>query len=243
MHRALWIAAGSSLLLAAPAFAQSADTMAGHEHDRLLSFTRIMGDYARADGADVLTWDAEGWIGGDTSKFWWKTEGEHNVRNGAGTTERAEFQALYSRNVWSFFDIQAGVRHDRAPGQPVFAVIGVQGLAPYRLETELHAFVATAGDVHIRARQSFDLLFSNRFIVSPTLETDLYLSDVPDRRIASGFSRLETGVQARYEITRKFAPTLSIVYDSKLGGTRRLAEIAGERPGGLQLRTGLRVWF
>jgi len=75
------------------------------------------------------------------------------------------------------------------------------------------------------------------------VETDLYLSDVPDRGIAAGFSRLETGVQARYEITRKFAPTLAIVYDSKLGGTRRRAEMAGESPGGWRLRAGVRVWF
>ena len=122
-------------------------------------------------------------------------------------------------------------------------MIGVQGLAPYLLDTELHAFIATAGDVHFRARQSFDVLLTNRFIVSPMVETDLYLSDVPERRIASGFTRIETGVQARYEIARKFAPTLALVYDSKLGGTRRLAETAGDNPGGWALRAGIRVWF
>jgi copper resistance protein B len=210
-----------------------------HHHDRLLSFSRILMDYARVDGGDVVTWDAEGWIGGDRHKFWWKTEGDHSN----GSTERAEFQALYSRNVWTFFDVQAGLRHDRAPGRPVFAAIGVQGLAPYLLDTELHVFIATAGDVHLRARQAFDLLVSNRFIVTPQFETDFFLSDAADRGIASGFSRIETGVQARYEISRKFAPTLALVYDSKLGGTRDLAEAAGDDAGGWRLSAGLRIWF
>ena len=119
----------------------------------------------------------------------------------------------------------------------------MQGLAPYLLETELHAYVATAGDVHIRVKQSFDLLLTNRFILTPTAEADLYLSSVPDRRIASGFSRIETGVQARDEISRKFAPTLSLIYDSKPGGTRRLAEAAGEELSGWRLSAGLRIWF
>jgi len=232
-------AAGLCLAFAGPAAAQTGDSGADHHHDRLLSFTRITGDYARAEGEDAITWEAEGWIGGDRHKFWWKTEGDRS----GGTTERAEFQALYSRNVWTFFDIQAGVRHDRAPGTPVFGVFGIQGLAPYLLDTELHAFVASSGDMHLRARQSFDVLLTNRFIVSPMVETDLYLSDVPDRGIASGFSRVETGVQARYEFTRKFAPTLALVYDSKVGDTRRLAELAGDDAGGWRLRAGVRIWF
>lgn len=231
MKRALLAAA----LLASPAAA--ADT--GHHHDRLLTYTRLAGDYARSGGEDVLTWDGEGWIGGDRHKFWWKTEGDHE----AGTTNRAEFQALYSRNVWTFFDIQAGIRHDIEPDARTYAVIGVQGLAPYLLETELHAYIGFAGDVHIRARQAFDVLLTNRFIVTPGAEADLYFTDVPERRTASGFARIEAGVQARYEFSRKFAPYVAVVYDSKVGETARLARAAGEDAGGWRVSSGLRLWF
>lgn len=225
----------AALLLASPAAA--ADT--GHHHDRLLIYTRLAGDYARSGGEDVLTWDGEGWIGGDRHKFWWKTEGDHE----AGTTSRAEFQALYSRNVWTFFDIQAGIRHDIEPDARTYAVIGVQGLAPYLLETELHAYIGFAGDVHIRARQAFDVLLTNRFIVTPGAEADLYFTDVPERRTASGFARVEAGVQARYEFSRKFAPYVAVVYDSKVGETARLARAAGEDAGGWRVSSGLRLWF
>jgi copper resistance protein B len=225
----------AALLLASPAAA--ADT--GHHHNRLLTYTRLAGDYARNGGEDVLTWDGEGWIGGDRHKFWWKTEGDHE----GGATTRAEFQALYSRNVWTFFDIQAGIRHDIKPDARTYAVIGVQGLAPYLLETELHAYIGLAGDVHIRARQAFDVLLTNRFIVTPGAETDLYFTDVPERRTASGFARVEAGVQARYEFSRKFAPYVAVVYDSKVGETARLARAAGEDAGGWRVSSGLRLWF
>lgn len=210
----------------------------GHP-ERTYTFNRIEIDYARSDGAGLLNWEAEGWIGGDRDKFWYKTEGER-----AGTrVEQAEFQALYSRNVYSFFDVQGGVRYDLEPDRRGYAVVGVQGLSPYLLETELHAFIGFEGDVSVRFRQRFDLLMTNRLIVSPMLETDLYLNDAAGRRVASGFSRIETGASLRYEFSRKFAPYVAAVYDRKLGGTARLARADGENAGGWTIRAGVRAWF
>ena len=97
-------------LAAAPVSAQA--DPATHAHgNRTLSFTQIEVDYSRQDGADVLNWEAEGWLGEDAHKFWWKTEGETEDSG----VEVAEFQALYSRNVWSFFDVQGGIRADTSP--------------------------------------------------------------------------------------------------------------------------------
>lgn len=211
----------------------------GIHADRTYTYSLIEGDYSRLGGENVVNWDAEGWVGGDRHKFWWKTEGELN----GPRLEQAEVQALYSRNVWTYFDAQVGLRTDFEPDSRAYAVVGIQGLAPYFIESELHAFIGFEGDVSIRAKQSFDLLLTNRLIVQPMLETDFYLTDVPERRIASGFSIIETGVQTRYEISRKFAPYAALVYERRLGGSARLARAAGEDVGGLSARVGLRVWF
>ena len=210
----------------------------GHR-ERTYTYNRIEADYSRQGNHDVGNYDAEGWIGGDRNKFWYKSEGEKN----GPRVEQAEFQALYSRNAFTFFDVQGGVRYDVKPDNRGYAVIGVQGLSPYRLETQLHAFIGFKGDVSFRLKQSFDLLMTNRLIVSPMLETDLYLNDAPGRRVKSGFSIVETGIQTRYEFSRKFAPYLAAIYESKLGGTARLARIDGENPGGWSLRAGIRAWF
>jgi copper resistance protein B len=225
-------------LVAVPAAAQ-ADPAAHAHGNRTLSFTQVELDVSRQGGADVVNWEAEGWVGGDTHKFWWKTEGETDD----SAVEVAEFQALYSRNAWAFFDVQGGLRVDTSPNARAYAVIGVQGLMRYLLETEVHAFIGFGGDALIRLRQSFDLRLSNRLILEPQIETDLYLTDVPENRIGSGFSLIETGVQARYEISRKFAPTIAVVYESRLGETARLAEAAGEPAGGWSVRLGVRGWF
>ena len=210
----------------------------GHE-ERVFTYTRIEADYSRQDGQNVGNYDAEGWIGGDRNKFWFKSEGERTGRR----TEQLEFQARYSRNAYSLFDVQGGIRYDVKPDRRGYAVIGVQGLAPYLLETELHAFIGFEGDVSIRYKQTFDILMTNRFILQPTLETDFYLNDARERRVASGFSTIETGVQARYEFSRKFAPYVSAIYERKLGGTARLARADGEDPGGWSIRGGVRIWF
>jgi copper resistance protein B len=238
----------AALFAAAPAFAQTGhdpvasatNHAANHAHgNRTLSFTQGQADYSRQNGRDVVNWEAEGWIGNDRDKFWWKTEGEHVARG----FETAEFQALYSRNIWTFFDAQAGIRYDAQPDSRGYAVIGVQGLAPQLLETELHAFIGFKGDVHLRFKQSFDLRMTNRFVLQPLVETDFYFTDVPERRVGSGFSTIETGVQARYEINRKFAPTLAVVYESRLGKSARLAQAEGKDPGGWSVRGGVRFWF
>jgi copper resistance protein B len=225
-------------LAAAPVSAQA--DPATHAHgNRTLSFTQIEVDYSRQDGADVLNWEAEGWLGEDAHKFWWKTEGETEDSG----VEVAEFQALYSRNVWSFFDVQGGIRADTSPDARAYAALGVQGLMPYLLETELHAFIGFKGDALVRLRQSFDIRLTNRLILEPQLELDVYLTDVPENRIGSGFSLVKTGLQARYEISRKFAPTVALVYESRLGKTARLAEEIGEQAGGWSVRVGVRSWF
>jgi copper resistance protein B len=224
------------LATAVPAAAQPAD----HAHgNRTISFTQGEVDYSRQSGEDVVNWEAEGFVGGDVHKFWWKTEGEHV----GSAFETAEFQGLYSRNIWTFFDVQGGIRADVEPDARAYGVIGVQGLMPYLLETELHAFIGFKGDALVRLRQSFDVRMTNRLILEPQIETDIYLTDVPERRIGSGFSTIETGLQARYEISRKFAPTVAVVYESRLGKTARLAEAADEPSGGWSVRVGLRSWF
>ena len=231
----------ASLAVASPTFAQSGEPVsAEHLHGgRTIAFTQVEADISRQQGEAVVNWDAEGFIGGDTHKFWWKTEGEH----AASEFETAEFQALYSRNVWTFFDVQAGVRADAKPDGRGYAVVGIQGLAPYLMETELHAFIGFKGDVSLRFKQSFDIRMTNRFVLEPNLETDISFSDVPERMVGKGFSKIETGVQARYEISRKFAPTLALAYESRLGKSARLANAEGETSGGWSVRGGVRFWF
>lgn len=234
--RALLMAA----LIAAPAAAQDA-AMAAHGHDGgVNNFTLVEeADLTRFDGKWVANWEAQGWIGSDMHKFWWRTEGETK----GPRLEQSEFQALYSRNVATFFDAQIGLRHDIRPDARTYAVVGVQGLAPLFFETEAHAFFGFEGDVLLRLRQSFDLRMTNRLVVQPLFETDIYLTREPERLIAPGPAIIEAGILTRYEVTRRIAPYVALMFERRLGESSRLARAAGENPGGWSVRTGVRFWL
>ena len=61
--------------------------------------------------------------------------------------------------------------------------------------------------------------------------------------IGAGLSDIDTGLRLRYEIDRKFAPYLGVVYEGKFGQTTNLARRAGENTGDVRFVFGLRLWF
>ncbi len=98
-------------------------------------------EYQSNHGEALAVWEAQGWIGNDIEKFWVKTEGEYELDE--GRFEEAEVQALYSRAVSPFWDLQIGVRHDIKPDPSrTYAVIGAQGLAPHWFELDGQLFLS-----------------------------------------------------------------------------------------------------
>lgn len=229
--RTMLMALGLSLGAVAPAMAM--------EEAMIFHMVRAEIDGARIDGDDVINWDGEAWIGGDRDKFWLKTEGELSD----GDADDAEIQALWSRNVAAFWDLQAGVRVDLEPDTTTYLVLGVQGLAPYQFETEAAAFVSEDGDVSARLHQSLDFLFTQRLVLEPHVEVNAYAQDIAERNIGAGIADVEAGLQLRYEITRKFAPYIDVVYDRALGETASRMRDAGEDIEETSLRAGIRFWF
>lgn len=191
-------------------------------------------------GSDsTANWDLDGWIGTDENKLWLKSEGERTDAK----TEQAEFGALYSRNIDTFWDVQIGLRYDAEPSSLTYLTLGFNGLAPYFFETEAHLFVSEDGDVSLRLRQENDFLLTQRLILQPYLEANLYAQDVRKRDIGSGLSSAEVGLQTRYEFTRKFAPYLDIKYERKFGDTSSIAKAHGEDNDAVVGTIGLRFMF
>ncbi|MHB8405445.1 MAG: copper resistance protein B [Gammaproteobacteria bacterium] len=189
---------------------------------------------------NTLYWDAQAWVGGDLNKLWLKSEGSRS----GGRTKDADVEAFYDRAVTAFWDLQAGVRHDfgQAPARNWLA-LGVEGLAPYFVDVEATAYVGPGGDTAARVTFSYDLLFTQRLILAPRLEVNVYGRDDPARRIGSGLSDLELGLRLRYEIRREFAPYIGVVYSRSYGSTADYLRFAGENPDEIRLVAGLRAWF
>jgi copper resistance protein B len=198
-------------------------------------------EYRLANGRDGYAWDAQGWYGGDIDKLWLKSEGEGGFGEGL---ERGEVQALWSRAIDPWFDLQLGFRHDFGHGPDrSYLALGVQGLAPYWFEVDAAAFVSDKGDITARFEAEYDLRITQKLILQPVAELDFSLQDVPELRIGSGLSSAEAGLRLRYEVRPEFAPYIGVEYERGFGGTARLRRASGEDAGGWSLLAGLRAWF
>ena len=193
------------------------------------------------EGAGALRWDGEAWVGTDADRLWLKAEGQDDSH---GAVSDGRLEELYSRPVTPYFDAQAGVRYDldSRPGR-TWAAFGVEGLAPYFITVDAAAYVGGDDRLAARAKISHDLLVTQRLVLSPEVEVNLYSRDDPARRIGSGLSDLDAGLRLRYEITRKFAPYLGVVYEGRFGRTADLARGAGEQTGDVKVTVGISSWF
>ena len=191
------------------------------------------------DGRESYLWDVQGWYGGDINRLWFKSEGDF----GDGP-DGAELQALYSRAIAPFFDIQAGVRHDFASEQDrSHLVLGLQGLMPYAFELDVAAFLSHEGELTGRVEVEYDLQIGQRMLLQPRIGASLAAREIPELGLGSGLGSVETGIRLRYEIRREFAPYLGIAWQRKLGGTADFARAAGEDRSAWQLVAGVRSWF
>lgn len=206
----------------------------------IFSYTLIEAEIVRHEGGDTgLELESHGWIGGDVYKFAWSLDAEHDEND----FEAAEAQAYVRRMISPFFDVKAGLRQDIEPDPLSYAMVGVEGLAPYWFEVDAEAFLSENGDVSTRIEVEYELLFTQRLIGTPHVEIEAFANDVPELERGSGLATTEVGFQLRYEITRKLAPYVDLTYERSYGGTADFARAAGEDDESMAIRFGLRVIF
>ncbi len=230
-----------AILAAAICLSVADDARADMEDDPLL-LTVILDQLEMRDvgGDNTLSWDGQGWLGKDLHKIWFKTDGERT----AGSTDEAELQFLYSKVIARYWDFQLGVRHDFKPSPSrSWAAIGFKGLAPYFFDIDAAAFIGESGRTAFRFEAEYELLFTQRLILTPDIEINLYGQNDPDAGIGAGLSDLEAGLRLRYEIRREFAPYIGVNWSRLFGNTADFARIAGEKSSETQLIIGLRAWF
>jgi copper resistance protein B len=243
--RTIWSARRTGLaaavLLLPPALtlhtpAQAAE---GEEIYTLVLVDRL--EYQTNEGDDLLLWDAQAWLGGDYDKLWVKTEGERTL---GGVLEEAQLQALYSRAIAPFWDLQVGVQHDFEPNPSrTSGVIGIQGLARYWFEVDAAAFVSEDGDVSARVEAEYELLITQQLVLQPRAELSFAVQDVEELGIGSGLSTAELGLRLRYEVKREVAPYVGVSWSRKVGETARFARDEGEDVSAVSFVAGIRLWF
>lgn len=191
-------------------------------------------------GTNGLLWDLQGYYGGTTSKLWFKSEGEAAFGE---EVEHAEVQALWSKAISPYWDLQTGVRQDLAGPKTTHAVIGVQGLAPYLIEVDAALFLSHRGDITAKIEGELDQRITQRLILQPRGELSLSAQDIPLLGIGAGLDKAELGLRLRYEIAREFAPYVGIEQSWKAGRSADYARVKNESTSATNLVAGIRFWF
>lgn len=203
-------------------------------------------EHRSKEDADTLRWDSVGWYGGDYDRLWLKSEGDWRTSGERGG--EAEVQALYGRLIAPFWDFQIGLRYDQFSGADFdrsrgFAVIGLQGLAPYRFELEPALFISEDGDVSARLTATYDILLSQRLAVQPRLDFDAAMKSAEQFGIGDGINSAGLGLRLRYEMMREFAPYIGIHWLRRFGETADISRRDGGRAEDLAVVFGARLWF
>lgn len=212
-----------------------------HGAQKLFQVMNNITEYRAGKGADGYAWESEGWYGGDINRFLLKTEGEGAFGKGV---ESAEVQALYSRAIGPYWNVQGGVRYDFEPNPSrVYATVQLDGLAPGFFDLEGAVFLSNKGELSARASGWYDQRITQRLILQPRIEVDLAAQDSREIGVGAGLSEAEIGVRLRYDIRREFAPYIGVQYQRAFGRTARYQRDEGEDVGGFQFLAGVRTWF
>lgn len=213
----------------------------GVEDDPLLGMLLVDQLEVRdTDAGNVTAWKVDAWFGRDLRKLWLKSEGEYHE----GETEEAELQLLYSQALSAFWNVQAGWRHDERPAPTRdWLAFGIKGLAPYLFDVDVALFAGEGGRAAARLDAEYEYLFSQRLILTPSLESNLYSKDDPELGIGAGLSDVTLGLRLRYEIRREIAPYVGLQWTGLYGDTADFAEAAGGDSRETVWLAGIRAWF
>jgi copper resistance protein B len=248
--RRILMATAATLLAAAPVSA-SAQTPGGDPNsatpfgypigDERTFVHGMLSEFEGRFGADQsFRYEGEGWVGGDFNRLRFRSEGTVT----GGRLEDGQQELLYARPISTYFDLQAGARYDadslRGRG---WAAFGVEGLAPYMFRVAATAYASSGGHYALKLSVFNEVRFTQRLILEPQAELNIYTKDDLGRRIGSGVSDLDSGLRLRYEITRKFAPYVGVVYERRFARTGDLARADGGRGDDVRFAVGARSWF
>ena len=206
------------------------------------AFWSVLGDRLEyQEDSDSTVYDIQAWYGTTYNRFVIKAEGDI----ADGTLEESSTDLLWGHALNAYFDTQLGVRLDQynEGKDRQWLAIGIQGLAPYWFELDVTAYVGDDGRTALSAEAEYELLLTQRLILQPRAELNLYGKDDLDNRLGSGLSDLAVGLRLRYEFSRQFAPYIGVEWTDTYGDTADYRRAAGEDTSGTQFVAGLRFWF
>ncbi|HET8731055.1 MAG TPA: copper resistance protein B [Moraxellaceae bacterium] len=194
----------------------------------------------RTADESAARWKAGVSWGGSFDRLWLTSDGDTTD----GKRGDVATQLYWTHAVSAFWDATLVGRVDNGPGRAQsWAGIGLQGLAPYWLETAVTVLAGEGGQSSVRMDVDYDILLTNRLILKPGIGLDFYGRDDASRQQGAGLAESGAALRLRYEVTRKFAPYVGVEWRNRYGRTADLIQAAGERTHDAEAVAGVRLWY
>lgn len=184
---------------------------------------------------NTKVWEGSFYIGYDLDKLYVYSAGEST----SDGLESSQNELVYSRAIAPFWDAQIGLVYDKnADASKTWGEIAISGLAPYYFETRAALLLNGDGNVGLRVDAEYEMLFTQKLILSTSVEADFYTKDDPTMQLGSGLSSMEAGLRLRYEFVREFAPYIGVTWDKTFGNTSDYNPVSETN-----FLVGVRFWF
>ena len=211
--------------------------------------TKVTGEleFLREDGADVVEWEIDSWLGQDLRKFWIKTEGEYERSDDESEVESAQFDFVYSQAISTYWDVQYGLRQDIRPkidgNTRTWLVFGYRGLAQGFWDVDANLYVGEESSVQLDLEFEKELMLTQKWVLIPELDAT-FNGDTNERYgEGSGLSVIEASLRIGYEPNRKFQTFIGLSGTQTFGATKSIRKSEGDKSGSLNLIAGIEFWF
>lgn len=198
------------------------------------------------EGQDQAGVEAQGWVGTDYHKFWWKAEGDAAF-DGMDEGE-FELDLLYSRLITPFWNLQGGMQYASDWESSDYSdtwsgVVALQGLAPGSIELDTSVYLSDEADVRAEIEAEYNVWVTQRLVLQPRVELGFAAQDDRDKMVGAGMTGANLDLRLRYEVEREFAPYIGVRYHFLTGETANRTQRAGGDTEQLFLLLGVRLAF
>ncbi|MEC8009270.1 MAG: copper resistance protein B [Pseudomonadota bacterium] len=172
-----------------------------------------------ADENNPVVLEGEFWAGHDLNKFKLKADLEYVDSE----FEEMQWQALYSKGISAYWNMQTGLRYDRTPEHnQTWAVFGFEGTAPYFLESDATFSIGEGGQAAVDISSEYELMLTQRLVLIPEVTATFYGHTLDEYEQGQGLANLGLGARLGYEIRREFKPYLGWQWGNTYGETKVL---------------------
>ncbi|CAO1668863.1 copper resistance protein B [Salinicola sp. NYA28a] len=135
---------------------------------------------------------------------------------------------------------QGGVFSDDH-AERTYGVVGLQGVMPYGIETDVALQLSEDGDLAASFEGEYDLRLTQRLYLQPRTEIAMAANGVEAFGVGEGLNSVRVGMRLGYEVTRRVAPYIGAYWEKEYGETADLTRASGDRTEGTGVVAGIRL--